>query len=196
MIKHAVWQGWMPRNWRLVGRSGCWRQSASRFAAVVIRNGYLVLEVERGNSAKTDTRCIASVSKAVCATVQAIATEQSRPGKTPRRMSFDNPAFDFIPREKPLSDPRKATITVKQLVDHTSGICPEATGAPIDGTWEYVLGLSGDPRTAKRAFDPGEGCGYSTHALCHAALVSETVVGKPYDEFAVEVLFKPIGCEH
>jgi len=166
------------------------------FAAVVIRNGYIVLEVEHGNSGKTDSRRVASVSKAICATVLAIASEQSRQGKTPKKMSFDDAAFDFIPSAKPLSDPRKAKITVKQLLNHTSGICPEATGAQNDGTWQYILGHSGDERTARLAFDPGTACGYSTHALAHAALVCEYVTGKPYDEFAVEALFKPIGCEH
>src|SRR5262245_25693475 len=39
------------------------------FAAVAIHYGYVVLEVERGNSAKTDSRRVASVSKAICATV-------------------------------------------------------------------------------------------------------------------------------
>jgi CubicO group peptidase (beta-lactamase class C family) len=166
------------------------------FAAVVIRRGYVVLEVERGNSAKTDARRVASVSKAVCATVLAIASEWSQRGLTPRKMKFDDPAFDFIPWAYPLSDPRKARITVKQLLNHTSGLCPEAIGAPNDGTWQYVLGLSGDPRTARLAFDPGTACGYSTHALDHAALVVETVTGKPYDQFAVEALFKPLGIEH
>lgn len=166
------------------------------FAAVVIRNGYIVLEVERGNSSKTDSRRVASVSKAVCATVLAIASEQSQQGQTPRKMSFDDLAFDFIPWAHPLSDPRKSQITVKQLLNHTSGICPEATGAPNNGSWEYILGLSGDKRTAKLSFDPGTGCGYSTHALAHASLVCETVTGKPYDEFAIEAFFKPIGIEH
>jgi len=171
-------------------------QSDNReFAAVVIRNGYIVLEVERGNSAKTDVRRVASVSKAVCATVLAIASEQSQQGRTPRRMTFDDPAFEFIPWAQPLSDSRKARITVKQLLNHTSGICPEAIGAPNDGSWEYILGHSGDARTAKLAFDPGTACGYSTHALTHAALVCETVTGKPYDRFAVEALFKPLGIE-
>jgi CubicO group peptidase (beta-lactamase class C family) len=179
------------------------------FAAVVIRRGYIVLEVERGNSAKTDSRRVASVSNAVCATVLAIAAEQSRQGLTPKKMTFDDPAFQFIPWAQPLSDPRKAQITVKQLLNHTSGLCPEATGAPNDGTWEYVLGHSdeGSPthnsalggpdlRTAKLAFDPGTACGYSTIALHHAALVCETVTGKPYDQFAIEALFKPLGIEH
>jgi CubicO group peptidase (beta-lactamase class C family) len=165
------------------------------FAAVVIRNGYIVLEVERGNSAKTDSRRVASVSKAICATVLAIASEQSQQGLTRRTMKFDDSAFDFIPWAKPLSDPRKAQITIRQLFNHTSGICPESTGAPNDGTWEYVLGHTGDERTAKLAFDPDAGCGYSTHAFAHAALVCETVTGKPYDQFAIESLFKPLGIE-
>jgi len=166
------------------------------FAAVVIRSGYVVLEVERGNRASTDARRVASVSKAVCATVLAIASEQSQKGQTPRRMSLGDPAFEFIPWAQPLSDPRKARITVRQLLNHTSGICPEATGAPNDGSWEYILGHSGDPRTTTLAFDPGTGCGYSSHALAHAALVCETVTGKPYDQFAIEALFRPLGIEH
>jgi CubicO group peptidase (beta-lactamase class C family) len=165
------------------------------FAAVVIRRGYIVLEVERGNSAKTDSRRVASVSKAICATVLSIASEQSQRGKTPRKMTFDDPAFTFIPWAGPLSDPRKAKITVRQLFNHTSGICPEANGSSNDGTWEYVLGHSGDKRTAELAFDPGKGSGYSTHAFHHASLVCETVTGKPYDTFAVSALFQPIGCE-
>ncbi|HWB06370.1 MAG TPA: serine hydrolase [Verrucomicrobiales bacterium] len=166
------------------------------FAATVIRRGHIVLEVERGNSAKTDDRRVASVSKAICATVLAIASEQSKSGKLPKRMTFDDRAFDFIPWAQPLSDPRKASITVRQLFNHTSGISPEATGSRNEGTWEYLLGHTGDERTAKLAFDPGKGCGYSTLALHHAALVCETVTGKPYDTFAIEALFKPLGIEH
>ena len=169
---------------------------ARDFAAVVIRHGFLVLEVERRNSAKTNSARVASVSKAICATVLAIASEQSQEGRTPVKMKFEDPAFRFIPWARPLSDPRKERITVKQLLNHTSGICPEASGGPNDGTWDYILGHSGDERTALLAFDPGTGCGYSTHALAHAALVCETVTGMPYDQFAVQALFKPIGVEH
>jgi CubicO group peptidase (beta-lactamase class C family) len=128
--------------------------------------------------------------------VLAIAVEQSRQGQTPRRLSFDDPAFEFIPWAEPLSDPRKARITVRQLLNHTSGICPEANGSANDGSWEYILGHTGDPRTATLAFDPGTGCGYSSHAFAHAALVCETVTGKPYDQFAIEALFRPLGIEH
>jgi CubicO group peptidase (beta-lactamase class C family) len=166
------------------------------FAAVVIRHGYIVLEEERRNSSVLNTARVASCSKAICATVLAIASEESQQGHLPRKMTFEDHAFDFIPWAQPLSDPRKAKITVRQLLNHTSGICPEALGAPNDGTWDYILGHSGDARTAYLAFDPGTACGYSTHALEHAALVCETVTGKPYDEYAVEALFKPLGIEH
>jgi CubicO group peptidase (beta-lactamase class C family) len=166
------------------------------FDAVLIRHGYLVFEARRGNRAKLEPTRVASVSKAVAATVLAIAAERSKQGLTPHRMSFDDPAFRFLPWAQPLSDPRKAQVTVRQLLDHTSGICPEATGAPNDGTWDYVLGHTGDARTARLAFDPGAGCGYSTHAMHHVSLVCEYVTGQPYDQFAVEHLFRPIGCEH
>lgn len=172
------------------------RDSDNRnFAAVVIRHGHIVLQDERGNSAITNTTRVASCSKAVCATVLAIASESSQRGLTPRKMSFDDPAFGFIPWAEPLSDPRKKSITVRQLLNHTSGLCPEAVGAPNDGTWQYVLGHSGDERTEKLAFDPGSACGYTTHAFAHASLVCETVTGKPYDKFAIEALFQPLGIE-
>ena len=177
------------KNWLLAS-------DKRNFAAVVIHNGYIVLEAERGNSAKTDSRRVASVSKAICATVLAIASEQSQQGRTPKKMTFDDPAFRFIPWAHPLSDPRKEKITVQQLFNHTSGICPEATGASNNGTWEYILGHSGDPKTATLAFDPGTGSGYSTHAFHHASLVCENVTGMPYDQFAIRALFKPLGIEH
>jgi CubicO group peptidase (beta-lactamase class C family) len=165
------------------------------FSAVVIRHGSIVLEASRGANAASDCSRVASVSKAICATVLAIASEQSRHGLTPRKMEFGDRAFAFIPWAQPLSDARKEKITVRQLLNHTSGICPEANGAPNDGTWEYILGHSGDQRTAKLAFDPGAACGYSTHAFAHAALVCENVTGKPFDQFAIEALFRPLGIE-
>jgi CubicO group peptidase (beta-lactamase class C family) len=171
-------------------------QSDNRdFAAVIIRRGYVVLEVERGKNARTSTANVKSCAKAICATVLAIAAEESQQGRTARKMKFDDPAFDFIPWAQPLSDPRKARITVKQLFNHTSGLTPEATGAPNRGPWEYVLGHAGEARMEKLAFDPGAASGYSTHALYHAALVCENVTGQSYDQFAMEKLLKPLGIE-
>lgn len=166
------------------------------FGAIVIRNGYIVLEVERDHSSITNTKDIKSCAKAICATALAIASEESQHGKTPRRMSFEDPAFDFIPWAQPLSDPRKAQITVKQLLNHTSGITPEGYGVANVQKWEYILGHAGDGKTAQLYFDPGTTLEYSTHGLYHAALVCENVTGQPYDQYCADHLLKPLGIEH
>ena len=165
------------------------------FGAVVIRNGYIVLEVERDHSSVTDARNVKSCAKAICATVLAIASEESKKGHLPRRMTFDDPAFDYIPWAQPLSDPRKVQIKVKQLLNHTSGITPEGYGIANEQKWEYILGHGGDGRTAKLFFEPGTTLEYSTHGLYHAALVCENVTGKGYDQYAIEALLKPLGIE-
>jgi len=165
------------------------------FGAVVIHNGYIVLEVERDHSSVTNTRNVASCAKAICATVLAMAAEESQRGHLPRRMTFDDLAFDYIPWAQPLSDPRKAQIKVKQLLNHTSGITPEGYGIANRQRWEYILGHGGDGRTAKLFFDPGTTLEYSTHGLYHAALVCENVTGKRYDQYAIETLLKPLGIE-
>lgn len=166
---------------------GWLRQSDQRdFAAVVIRNGYIVLEVERGNSSVTDTGNIKSCAKAICATVLAIASERSQRGLTPRRMTFDDRAFEFIPWAQPLSDPRKSDITVRQLLNHTSGITPESTGIKNRGPWSVILGQ-------KLAFDPGTDLDYGTQSFYHASLVCENVTGQNYEAFATEHLLQPLG---
>lgn len=165
------------------------------FAAVVIRHGTIALQVERGNSAVSDTKNIKSCAKAICATVLAMAAEQSRRGQTPHKMSFDDKAFELLPWAHPLSDPRKGQITVKQLLNHTSGITPESTGVSNRGPWELILGHAGDERNQRLAFDPGSDLDYGTHAFYHASLVCEHVTGKPYDQFAIENLLMPIGVE-
>ena len=105
------------------------------FAAEVIRRGRIVLEIEKGLNSKTDTGTggIASCAKAICATVLAVASEESQQGRTPKKMSFN---------------------------------------------------------------DPGTDLEYSTHGIYHASLVCEGVTGKPYDQFAIEHSFKPIGIEN
>jgi CubicO group peptidase (beta-lactamase class C family) len=117
-------------------------------------------------------------------------------------MTFDDPAFQHIPWAHPLSDPRKAAITVRQLVNHTSGIVGEywqipGRGVRNQGPWQWVLGHSGDWRTARLQFDPGTDLEYSTHAFFHASLLCEglTVTGQPYDAFTIRHLFEPLGIE-
>lgn len=98
-------------------------------------------------------------------------------------MTFDDRAFEFIAWAQPLSDPRKARITVKQLLNHTSGICPEVTGAPIDGKWDFILGHTDDARTASLAFDPPEPVVVTRHFVgrrgrCFAGM--DLMISRPF----------------
>jgi CubicO group peptidase (beta-lactamase class C family) len=165
------------------------------FAAVVVRRGCVVLEEARGRSAVDSCENVKSCAKAICATVLAIAAEASQCGETPHRLTFDDRAFDHLPWAHPLSDPRKATITVRQLLNHTSGITPERSGIKNQGPWEHILGHVEHDPAATLAFDPGTDLGYSTHAFYHASLVCEHVTGLPYDRYAIEALLQPLGIE-
>ncbi len=110
-------------------------------------------------------------------------------------MRFEDRAFDFIPWAQPLSDPRKAQITVRQLLNHTSGITPESTRVPNRGPWELILGHGGGAANQQLRFTPGSDLDYSTHAFYHASLVCENVTGLPYDRFATEHQLRPVGIE-
>ena len=165
------------------------------FAAVVVRRGRVVLEVSRKLSPVTAVGNVKSCAKAICATVVSIASAWTRSTAGKKRLDFSDAAYDLIPWGAPLSDRRKSRITVRQLLNHTSGITPESTGVPNRGPWELILGHSEEPSTRSLAFDPGTDLGYSTHGLYHAALVCEHATGVPYDLFAVEHFFRPLGIE-
>ena len=72
------------------------------------------------------------------------------------KVKLDSKISEYLPAyRKDIGD----KVTVHQLLNHTSGLCPEVTGAPNDGSWEYLFGHTGDPRTVKLAFEPGSACG-------------------------------------
>ncbi|MCA9058213.1 MAG: serine hydrolase [Planctomycetaceae bacterium] len=174
-----------------------WLKSSDNrpFAAVVVHNGQIVLQMERNRDAAQATGNVKSCAKAICATVLAIAAEESEHGRTIHPLNFNDPAFALIPWAHPLSDPRKQVITVRQLLNHTSGITPESTGVQNRGPWEMILGHTGDDRNQRLAFDPGTDLDYGTHAFYHASLVCEHVTGQPYDAYAIAHLLQPIGVE-
>lgn len=166
------------------------------FAAVVIRRGYIVLEVT-SETPVTDTGNIKSCAKAICATVMAIASElgQTNPLQVNHVMKFSDEAFNYIPWAFPLSDSRKSKITVRQLLNHTSGITPESRRVTNKVSWDIVLGYEGSSLNQRLAFNPGTNLDYTTHAFYHAALVLENVTGQRYDRFTIDHLLKPLGIE-
>ena len=111
-------------------------------------------------------------------------------------MTFDDPAFDFIPWAEAFERSTQSSNQGKTIAQSHLGHLSRGHRRPQRRDLGVYSGPHRRRRTAQLAFDPGTACGYSTHALAHAALVCENVTGKPYDEFAVEALFKPLGIEH
>ena len=72
-----------------------------KFAAVVIRRGFLVLEVERGAGMRTDLGNVKSCAKALCATVLAIASERSQAGPDPPSDDLRRPRLRLHPLGRP-----------------------------------------------------------------------------------------------
>jgi CubicO group peptidase (beta-lactamase class C family) len=107
-----------------------------------------------------------------------------------KKLSLDDPLskhFKECPKDK-------AKVTLRQLLNHTSGIQSgfrnewKFDGNKRDSLVECVLHL---PMESK----PGEKFEYSNSGYGFAAAVLEQVSGKTWEEFCVEELFRPAGMK-
>ena len=126
---------------------------------------------------------------------------------------------DGYPRDSPLSDPGKAEIRISQVLNHTSGLCPQLQGCNkikgkrnymrADTPWtDYVSWLVGhEPergRTVSLAYPPGhpeqltrnpELLGYSSVGYGHLGLMLRNLYGQPATEILDARVLKPLGIE-
>ncbi len=98
-----------------------------------------------------------------------------------------------LPEALPLSDPRKADITLRHLLNMTSGIGPE--NVPAKAPFEVALGVSEKSPFAKLKSDPGKAFHYSNAGVAHLVLVFHQAAGKDLSPFLKERLWTPIGVE-
>ncbi len=132
------------------------------------------------------------------------------------RLNLDSPAYEFIPEGYPLTDERKARVTVGQLLSMTGGFIGHdygqvanpadqaapwgyAAGTPTrlgDGLFEHVLGRVPNRwgcDAGQLVADPGSRWEYSDPGFSHLSLVFAHVTGSELDTFLNERLFGPIG---
>jgi len=135
-------------------------------------------------SASTPFR-IASISKSMTATAVMLLVERGEFG-------LDDPVAQLLPEFR-LDDPRAGEITVRQLLQHRSGLS-------IRTNDEYALPPAGSAeeavaRLANRqlAWDPGSQFEYHNTNYAIAARLVEVVSGQPFDEFLETELFAPLG---
>lgn len=107
------------------------------------------------------------------------------------RLDLDAPIQE-IPGAGPI--PGGATITVRQLLDHSSGL------APYQEVPGYDAGASLDPLTAVRMslstdlqWEPGTRPGYSNSGFLALGLIIESITGRSYGDNVEQRILRPLG---
>ncbi len=159
----------------------------------VIRNGRVLHRAAFGMEdpiqsvpATVDTRFrIASVSKMFTAVaIMQLVDEGS--------ISLDKSFTAQLGLDGPFVDPRIETVTVRQLMSHTSGFGASRNiffGHGVD-TWRQA---ADDAIGQVLQFDPGTAFQYSNMNFCLLGTLLESVTGDPFETVIRERVLEPIG---
>ncbi|GAA5169899.1 MULTISPECIES: serine hydrolase domain-containing protein [Amycolatopsis] len=110
-------------------------------------------------------------------------------------LELDVPVRGYLPDFRLGDETAAATITVRQLMCHTSGFEGDLftdTGKGDDCVEKYVATLDG----VDQLFPPGEMFSYNNAAYCVLGRIIEVLRGKPYDTCLRDHLFTPLGLTH
>ena len=182
---------------------------ADTWCMSIIRNGVLAAEFRSVDIVDSSRFDVWSVTKSF--TSLAFGMLLSDP-TCAQSLSLDSAAYPFIPEGYPLTDERKARVTVGQLLSMTGGFIGHdvrrgnpnapfgyAAGTPTrlgDGLFEHVLGRVPNrwgTDAGQLVADPGSQWEYSDPGFSHLSLVFAQVTGGELDTFLNERLFGPIG---
>lgn len=171
---------------------------------VVVRRGYLVFERYFGKAARNANPDMASTGKGFCSIACGIMLNEFK-DKIPE--GLDTKVFNekYLPQALPLNDPRKANITLGQLLSMTAGYWGEGqtpTGyvkgdpkpqqlKPVKG--QDVKAIDKSSLDVPLWCDPGAGYSYSSPSPHIASIVLRNVSGMELKDFINERLAKPQG---
>jgi CubicO group peptidase (beta-lactamase class C family) len=104
-----------------------------------------------------------------------------------RIIELDKPVYEYLPKPLPeydaykdlADDHRYKQITMRMLLDHTSGF----------PNWRWLI----DDKKLRIYFTPGSRFAYSGEGIDLAQMVVETVTKKSISELMNEYLFQPLG---
>ena len=175
-----------------------WDHNASAPGAtglLVIRRGQVVGEWYK-DCERSSPFLIYSSSKSYTSTAFGLILDEFG-GKLPdgRKLSLETRVCNerWIPEALPLPDPRKADITVRNLLNMTSGIGPEPM--PKEKPFEWALGHSDGSPFARLKGDPGTVFNYSNAGVAHLVLLFNHATGSDLFAFLKPRLLDPIGIE-
>ncbi len=110
------------------------------------------------------------------------------------QVQLDEPVQTYLPDFNPANDPRRAQVTVRMLLTHTSGIAGDLS---LDGPWglDKPDKAEGIHRAlgAWVVFEPGERFHYSDIGFIILGALLEKVTGEPEDIYIQKNVFAPLG---
>lgn len=131
---------------------------------------------------------LASMTKVIATTTAIMALYEQ--GK----IDFDERVQTYLPEFNPTNDPRRAAVTLRMLLTHTSGIAGDLS---LDGPWGLVQAdkAEGLHRAlgAWVVFAPGELFHYSDINFILVGAIIEKLTGRPLDEYVQDNVFAPLG---
>jgi CubicO group peptidase (beta-lactamase class C family) len=169
------------------------RHRVPGLAAAVVRNGVVVKQVTLGSadmgghtpvSASTPFQLASTTKTFTSSAVVLLAGE--------RKLALEDPIGDLLEGLPPLW----RSVTVRQLLSHTSGL-PDIVRTPgqldlIADTWEKALPLIAQ---APLQFEPGTKWAYTQTNYTLLALIVQRVSGMPLEAFLQSRFFGPLGMK-
>lgn len=161
-------------------------------ALALIKDGKIVLEKGYG---LRDLAARAPVTTATLFNIGSISKSLTALGIAQlvdrREVELDTPVLKYIP-ELRLSDPQAVqTLTLRQLLSHTSGY-------PADERWPPQVpptrgGIVGEFATVPITATPGTRFQYCSRCIVLAASILERVTGQAWEAYTREHIFAPLG---
>jgi CubicO group peptidase (beta-lactamase class C family) len=110
------------------------------------------------------------------------------------KVALDEPVQTYLPEFNPDGDPRRARVTVRMLLTHTSGIGGDLSR---QAPWGLTAADKADgihrAITAPLEFDPGETFHYSDIGFIILGTLVERFSGETLDVYAQQHIFTPLG---
>lgn len=131
---------------------------------------------------------LASLTKSVATAVAVLQLYEQR------KVEIDEPLQTYLPDFNPANDPRRARVTLRMLLTHTSGIAGDLS---LDGPWG--LDPADKAEGIRRAlaawvvFEPGELFHYSDINFILLGALVEKITGQPLDIYIPANVFAPLG---
>src|SRR5699024_4502117 len=163
------------------------------------KDGEIVLTGSAGAYSRTEDRAltddvlygVGSISKTYTAVLMMTLVEEGK-------VDLDQPVTTYLP-EFTMADPRYEDITVRMLLNHSSGLMGSAGPSSFlfgDGAHDASDDLLERLSTQTLQADPGAYSVYSNDSYTLAQLVIEAASGMDYGAYLREAVIEPLGLEN